>query len=135
MSAECRQLTGIITEHLASESGAAEMQALMERRASAGEIVDALAEACRPAEAALMRAEFAELPENFVQTFTTAWAVAASGGRAFTLTSAPPAQPLDFARRGCVAYTIEHDERGITMYVSHVQGRHAEWYKPAMAIA
>jgi hypothetical protein len=135
MSAECRQLTGIITEYLASESGAAEMQALMERRASAGEIVDALAEACRPAEAALMREEFAELPENFVQTFTTAWAVAASGGRAFTLTSAPPAQPLAFARRGCVAYTIEHDDRGITMYVSHVHGRHAEWYKPAMAIA
>jgi hypothetical protein len=135
MATECRRLTAIITDYLATESGAVEMKALLERRASAQEIVELLAGACSQAEATLMRDEFAELPDNFVQTFTTAWAVAASGGRAFTLTSAPPAQPLDFARRGCVAYTIEHDERGITMYVSHVHGRHAEWYKPAMATA
>ena len=136
MSAECRAITEEITEYLNSEAGIVEMQGLMRSGASAVQITEAFARiAPNPVDAMLMREEFASLPADFVTTFMTAWAVAASAGRRFTLTSEAPASPLDFARRGCVAYRIEHDERGVTMYVSHVHGRHAEWFKPAVAVA
>lgn len=131
MSFDCFQITAIVTEHLGSTAGARGMRALMERGASQFEIVQAFANACSPAEGALMRSEFSELPENFVETFMSAWLLAAKAGRSFRLASAPPARPLDFAHRGAVSYTLEHDESGVTMYVSHVHGRHAEWFKPA----
>ena len=130
MSFECRRITAIITEHLASADGAAEMASLMERGASTDEIVTRFAAAASPAEAALMWAEYEELPANFVTTFMTAWQLAAVSGQRFTLASRAPEAPLDFAHRGRVSYTLEHDDAGVTMYVSHVHARHAEWYKP-----
>ena len=135
MSWECRQLTAIITEVLGTESGAAEFKALMEQNASAAVIAEAFAAHCDAAEAALMMDEFSELPRSFVGTFMDAWLMAAEDRRRFELASRPPATPLDYARRGCVSFSIEHDERGVTMYVSHVHGRHAGWYKPAVAAA
>jgi len=124
-------MTTVITEHLNSEHGRREMRALMQRGASAEEIVEAFANVAGGADAVLMRAEFAELPADFVSMFMNAWLVAANGGRRFTLTSRPPERPLEFARNGRVSYTLEHDESGVTVYVSHVHGRHAEWFKPA----
>jgi hypothetical protein len=133
MSYECRQMTVTITEVLRTESGAAEFRALMQRNASNTEIAEAFATHCEPADAALMIAEFAELPRSFVGTFMDAWLMADAAGRRFELASRPPTQPLDFARRDCVAFSLEHDQLGVTMYVSHVHGRHADWYKPAAA--
>lgn len=128
-------MTVTITEVLGTESGAAEFRALMEQNASAMTIAEAFAAHCEPAEAELMMAEFAELPRSFVGTFMDAWLMAADGGRRFELASRPPTMPLDSARRGAVSFSIEHDQQGVTMYVSHVHGRHADWFKPAVAAA
>ncbi len=78
-----------------------------------------------------MRAEFSELPRSFVGTFMDAWYMADEQGLPFVLASEPPARPLEFARNGRVGFRLEHDQAGVTMYVSHVHGHHADWFKPA----
>lgn len=135
MAIECRHITGVVTAHLNSPVGAEQMRAMMDRGATPEEITEAFAAVGSITEALLMRAEFAELPADFVPTFMNAWRIAEAGGRKFTLASQPPAQPLNYAHRGMVSYSIEHDNEGVTMYVSHVHGRHAEWYKPAALAA
>lgn len=131
MSWDCRTITGIVTAHLRSKEGAEEIRELMARGASAEEISGVFADLCDGRTAVTLREEFEELPRNFVYTFLMAWSLAASEGRPFTLASAPPARPMEYARRGRVSYEIVHDEDGVTMYVSHVHGRHADWFKQA----
>ena len=133
MAFECRRITAIVTQVLGSESGAAEFRALMDRNASSAEIVTAFTAHCNRAEGDLMRAEFSELPRSFVGTFMDAWYMADEQGMPFVLASEPPARPLEFARNGRVGFRLEHDQAGVTMYVSHVHGRHADWFKPAVA--
>jgi len=133
MSYECRRITAIITQVLNSEAGADEFRALMDRNASAADIVEAFTAHCNAAEGDLMRAEFAELPRSFVGTFMDAWYMADEQGMPFVLASEPPARPLEFARNGRVGFRLEHDQAGVTMYVSHVHGHHADWFKPAAA--
>ena len=131
MTAECRHLTATITEVLNSEEGAKEFRALMEANASGTTLAAAFAAHCSPMDSALMMREFAELPRSFVGTFMDAWLMAVDGGKRFALASRPPAMPLDYARRDCVSFNIEHDRNGVTVFVSHIHGRHAEWYRPA----
>jgi hypothetical protein len=133
MSYECRRITAIVTQVLASEAGAVEFRSLMERNASSAEIVEAFTAHCDKVEADLMWAEFNELPRSFVGTFMDAWYMADEQGMPFVLASEPPARPLEFARNGRVGFRLEHDQTGVTMYVSHVHGRHADWFKPAAA--
>ncbi|MGE0134647.1 MAG: hypothetical protein AB7L91_11110 [Dehalococcoidia bacterium] len=133
MAYECRRITAIVTQVLNSEAGAAEFRALMDSNASSAEVVDAFTQHCTAVEGDLMRAEFAELPRSFVGTFMDAWYMANEQGLPFVLASEPPARPLEFARNGRVGFRLEHDVHGVTMYVSHVHGRHADWFKPAAA--
>lgn len=133
MAYECRRITAIVTQVLNSEAGAAEFRALMDRNAASAEIVEAFTQHCTAAEGDLMRAEFSELPRSFVGTFMDAWYMADEQGLPFVLASEPPAKPLEFARNGRVGFRLDHDVHGVTMYVSHVHGRHAEWFKPAAA--
>lgn len=131
MAYECRRITAIVTQVLASETGANQFRALMDSNASSADIVDAFTTYATADEAALMRAEFAELPRSFVGTFMDAWYMADEQGMPFALTSEAPAKPLEFARNGRVGFRLEHDTAGVTMFVSHVHGRHAEWFKQA----
>ncbi len=135
MAVECRHITAVVTAHLNSPEGAEQMRTMMDRHASLEEITEAFAAQGSITEALLMRAELAELPNDFIPTFMNAWRVAEAGGRTFTLASRPPTQPLNYAHRGMVSFSVEHDVEGVTMYVSHVHGRHAEWYKPAAVAA
>ena len=132
MAWDCRRITAIVTQVLNSESGATEFRGLMDRNASSAEIVEAFTAHCNhQAEADLMRAEFSELPRSFVGTFMDAWYMADEQGLPFVLASEPPARPLEFARNGRVGFRLDHDQAGVTMYVSHVHGHHADWFKPA----
>jgi len=128
-------ITGIVTEHLRSTEGAEQMRQMMARGASSEEICGVFAGLCDEATATTLRQEFDELPRNFVYTFLMAWSLAASEGRPFTLASAPAARPMEYAHHGRVSYQIVHDEDAVTMYVSHVHGQHAEWFKPAAVTA
>ena len=133
MTIECREITGVVTQVLNSPAGAAEFRELMERGASSEEIVRAFMTHCGPAEAELMWKEFSELPRSFVGTFMDAWYLGLGSGQRFELASEPPAKPVEYARNQRVSWRVEHDVNGIRMYVSHVHGRHADWYKPAAA--
>ena len=128
-------MTQVITEHLASAEGGEQMRTMMARHASSEEIMEAFAAECDEETAASMHAEFSELPRNFVYTFMMAWGLAVSGGLPFTLASAAPDRPVEYAHRGRVSYEVVHEDRGVTMYVSHVHGRHADWFKqPTLAV-
>ena len=135
MAVGCKRITGFITERLGSAEGAIEFGELLRRQASAAEITEAFTAHADAELAALMLEEFAELPENFVPTFMAAWALAQESGRSFTMASRAPERPLEQARQGRVSYTIDHDEQGVTMYVSHVAGHHARWYRPRTLVA
>lgn len=135
MSWDCRTITGIVTDYLATSEGSEQMRGMMARGASSEEITEALAAICDEHNAAVMRSEFQELPRNFVYTFLMAWGLATSDGKPFTLTSRPAPRPLEYAHQGRVSYEIVHEEAGVVMYVSHVHGQHAEWFKQSALTA
>lgn len=135
MSWDCRSITGIVTAHLNSPEGGEQMRAMMACGASSEEIAEALAAICDETTAETLRSEFRELPRNFVYTFLMAWSLAASQGQPFTLASAPAPRPLEYAHHGRVSYELVHDDNGVTMFVSHVHGQHADWFKQAAVTA
>jgi hypothetical protein len=107
----------------------------MDEGAPARAFADVIAEHCRPDLAGIVHAEFAELPRSFMSTWLVAWRMAHEAGQSFEIISEPAPRPLEYAKAGRVAYRIEHDNEGVRMYVSHVHGHHAEWFKPELEAA
>ena len=134
MSISCRLVSSVINEVLATESGAREFCELMDRGASSAEIVEAVAAHCDTATAEVARYEFKELPRTFMSSWLVVWRMAHESGHSFELISEPAARPLEYARAGRVDYRIENDVDGVRFFVSHVHGRHAEWFKPTAAL-
>jgi hypothetical protein len=126
----CRLVTSLINDVLATEEGAKEFRELVDRGASAAEIVEAIARHSDEQTAELARHEFSELPRTFMSTWLVAWRMADASGQSFELVSEPAARPLEYARSGRVDYRIENDVNGVRFFVSHVHGHHAEWFKP-----
>ncbi len=135
MAVECRHVTSVFNEVLATESGAREFRELVDRGASSAEVVEAVAGHCDVATAELARYEFSELPRTFMSTWLVAWRMAHESGQSFELVSEPAARPLEYARAGRVDYRIENDLDGVRFFVSHVHGHHAEWFKQTAAPA
>jgi hypothetical protein len=136
VTAVCRTATAALNDILGDEAGAAHFRELMNQGASPREFVRAIADRCEPSTRALIHAEFDELPRSFMSTWLIAWRLADEAGQTFEMISEPAQRPLEYAKAGRVAYRIEHDVEGVRMYVSHVHGHHADWFKPvAEAVA
>ena len=135
MTVVCRAATGSLNEILGTQEGARQFRELMDHGASPREFVDAIAARCAPEMASLIHAEFDELPRSFISTWLIAWRLADEAGQSFEMISEPAPRPLEYAKAGRVAYRIEHDDEGVRMYVSHVHGHHAEWFKPVREAA
>lgn len=121
----------VLNSILESESGANEFRNLMNHGASPREIVAAIAARSDGEMATLAWEEFRDLPRSFLTTWLVTWRLAEESGQSFELVSEPAPRPLEYAKAGRVAYRIEHDNDGVRMYVNHVQGYHADWFKPA----
>lgn len=135
MSYQCRLVTDVINEVLATEAGAIEFRELMDRGATSAEVVEAIANHSDTATAEVARYEFAELPRAFMSTWLVAWRMAHESGQSFEMVSEPAARPLQYARAGRVDYRIENDIDGVRFFVSHVHGHHADWFKVSAAPA
>jgi len=107
----------------------------MDQGASPREVANEIADHCDPMTAEVIRSEFASLPRSFMSTWLIAWRLADEAGQSFEMISEPAPRPLEYAKAGRVAYRIEHDNEGVRMYVSHVHGHHAEWFKPDAGVA
>ena len=125
----CVFITAEATEFLSSDAGMAEARRLLAEGAPPDAFIEMLNDVLDDQSRELLRLEFEELPANTVTSIMMSWAVAASSGRRFTLASAPPPRPLEFARQRRVDVLLSHDEDGVTVTVSHVPGRHALWYR------
>jgi hypothetical protein len=99
------------------------------------EVGETVAAYCDDATASIIREEIRELPRSFTSLLLTLWHMADESGQTFEMVSEPAPKPLEYARAGRVAYRIEHDVEGVRMYVSHVHGHHAEWFKPELEAA
>lgn len=135
MAVSCRTAAGALNEILQSKEGADRFRTLLNSGATPREFAAAIADHCDPLLAEIIHAEFDELPRSFMSTWLIAWRLADEAGLTFEMISEPAPRPLEYAKAGRVAYRIEHDTDGVRMYVSHVHGHHAEWFKPAVEVA
>jgi hypothetical protein len=74
------------------------------------------------------------MPDPMFQTIMTSWLAADGSGKSFELRSERPEKPLEFAHKGRVRLTVDYEEDRAVVSVSHVAGRHAQWYKPALTL-
>ncbi len=135
MAHGCKTITETATEEFASESWREVAVDLMERGADAEAFVEAMAARMEPGMASLFREEFHQLPSTLIGMIVDAWAMAEAAGKGFRVQSVPPASPLDFARNRRVRVAVDADDQGVVVSISHVPGRHAEWYQPVAAAA
>ena len=135
MASDCRVAATILNSLLQNEASANDFRTLMNQGAPPRDFAEAIAKHCDPSMADVVRAEFDELPPSFISTWLIAWRLADDAGQKFEMISEPAPRPLEHAKAGRVSYRIEHDVDGVRMFVSHVHGRHAEWFKPQVEVA
>ena len=105
-STGCEPMTAALTSLLARPDVASTLRRLVEAHASIEEQIDAVIAFADPG-------------------------VAAGAAKNFELHSLRPSTPLEFARHKRVRITIDSEEDVVRVALSHVPGRHAEWYAPA----
>jgi hypothetical protein len=119
-----------VEEILSTDGGSNEVRTLLARGARPEEFVEMFVRRARPAQAAVAKFEFAELPESTLMLIVQAWVLADAAGKPLSLVSVPPARPLDAARTRRVELAVSMDESGVRVALSHIPGRHASWYRP-----
>jgi len=127
----CEPMTAALTSLLARPDVASTLRRLVEGHASIEDQIDALVAFADPSVAAGALAEFRELPRLTATMILQSWALADGAGKRFELMSRKPSEPLDFARQKRVRITVDSEESAVRVALSHVPGRHAEWYAPA----
>ena len=131
----CNMIALRVTAELGADDGVGAARRLLARGAEPAEFIEELARRCEPELAEVLREEFKELPRTLVETVIHSWLLAESAGKPFTLESRVPDRPLEFARRSRVRFTVDVQDDGVTVSLSHVPGRHADWYRPAARVA
>jgi hypothetical protein len=129
---DCIDTLNQVEQVLLSPGGSDEARRLLARGASTEEFLELFVRHASPAQAAIARLEFAELPESTITMIVQAWAMAEASGKPLSLASVPPARPLEAARNRRVELAISMDESGVRVALSHIPGRHASWYRPAV---
>jgi hypothetical protein len=130
----CFALTSHTTAELGSDETRTWIRHLISEGASREALIEAFAGQADPAIAELVRYEFSEMPDPMFQTIMASWLAADGSGKSFELRSERPEKPLEFAHKGRVRLTVDYEEDRAVVSVSHVAGRHAQWYKPAVAL-
>jgi hypothetical protein len=121
-----------VQDLLTSPTGSDEARRLLARGARPEEFLDMFVRHAPSEQAEVARFEFAELPESTIMMIVQAWLMAENAGKPLVLTSVPPARPLEAARQRRVDLAISMDEHGVRVALSHIPGRHASWYRPAV---
>ena len=124
----CLPTTTSVTELLTTPEVQAKWRELRHENAPAIQFVQALCEFAPPDIAATMLEEFQVLPSLVVTTVADAWALADAAGKPFQFASVLPTEPLAFARHRRVRVIVDTEEDSVTVFLSHVPTRHADWY-------
>lgn len=135
----CIPTTMCVTELLSMPEVQESWLRLRDAHAPAAEFVTAMCSFAPADIAATMLDEFQVLPSVTVTSLVDAWALAHASRKHFEFVSLKPEEPLAFARHRRVRLTVEVDEDRVTLFLSHIPTRHAEWYglsrSPAVANA
>ena len=131
----CAEIGLHVTMLAATDDDRAGFIRLLESGAPQEAFVDAFTARCAPEMARVVRDELDELPAHTVSTIVSAWAAAEGAGKRFELRSVVPDQPLAFARDRRVRLAVDADSEGIVVSISHIPGRHAEWYRAQAGVA
>lgn len=131
---DCRAVLIEAETVLTNPDGRREGHALLARGATPAELLEMFVRRASPEQAAVARAELAELPETTIMMIAQAWLLAETAGKPLTLTSVVPDRPLEAARNRRVDLSISMDEAGIRVSLAHIPGRHASWYRPRVAV-
>jgi hypothetical protein len=131
----CRPTGLALTEMLAAPEVRKTMRALRASGATRDEYVEAIIGFADPDVAATIREEFGVLPGLTVSIIVDAWALADAAGKRFEVTSVPPDEPIRFARNRRVRITVDVEDEIVTVALSHVATRHADWYGATAAMA
>lgn len=131
----CYALTAHATSELNTDAGRTLIRDLLAAGASREALIEAFAGQAPADVAELIRYEFSQMPDPMFETIMASWLAADGSGKAFELRSVRPEKPLEYAHKGRVRLTVDYEEDRAVVSVSHVAGRHAEWYKPAAALA
>lgn len=127
----CQRITAHVSQIASESEFSQEMRALAARAYTSAEVTDLLC-AHLPFEVAReLRAEYAELPAIMADLIVNSWRLADESGKAWTFESVAPSEPIAFARKGKVRFSVDVDESGVTLGVAHVAGHKAAWYQPA----
>ena len=126
----CEELGWWLTSAMNTPEVADILRQLRAGHAPLKAVVAALATAAPRALAQQIEAEFAELPRTTMAIIIDAWAMANEGGRRFEVRSVRPDRPVEFARKSRVRVAVEAEDDGVTVLVSHIASRHADWYAP-----
>jgi hypothetical protein len=124
----CEETTWWLTRALNDPEVCARLRELRVRGASPAEYAEALTSMLDNDAAQVARAELTELPSLTSSALIEAWAMADVAGKDFKIVSERPARPLEYARKRQVSLAVHTDVDGVTVAISHVAGRHADWY-------
>jgi len=127
----CEPMTAALTSLLSRPEVQVALRPVIESNASLSEQFAVLVRFAEPGIARSALAEFQELPELTATAILQSWNTAARAGKHFEVHSVRPSTPLEFARHKRVRITIDSEEDAVRVGLSHVPGRHAEWYAPA----
>jgi len=125
---DCGRITGYLTDLFESPEIKTTLRSYRASGATREQYIDLMAEHAEPEMARLVRAEFAVLPAVAVTTLIDAWAMADFGGKTLDVASIAPETPLEFAHSNRVRITIDAEDDRVSVGISHLPNRHAEWY-------
>jgi hypothetical protein len=129
----CEETTFTLTKSFSDPDVCTRIRELRAAGASAADYEAALLAPMPPEVAEQAIAELREMPSLTLMALVDAWSMADSAGKAFRVVSERPNRPLEYARKQQVTLAFHSDRDGVTVGVSHVAGRHADWYRKAAA--
>ena len=132
---ECEDVVGWLTALFALDPVKEQLRGLRVANATSPEFIDAIASMAGPDRKETILREFAELPEMTVTTILDAWAMADRAGKSFAVKSVRPDRPIAFAHSRRVRLTVDAEDDGVRVLLSHVPNRHAPWYSPVAVFA
>ena len=126
----CEPLTAALTNLLGQPALAAALRQLMQEGTPIEAQIAVMQRFADDVTTATALREFKELPRITAVMILQAWELADRAGKRFEIVSTRPAQPLDFARQKRVRIVVDSEDDGVRVGLSHVPGRHAQWYAP-----
>lgn len=131
----CSRITNHVTQISDDSEFQRRMRDLAGRSYTSVEVADLLCDFLPFEVATELRAEYHELPSIMAEMIVGSWKMADEAGMPWSFQSQAPAEPIAFARKRRVRFTVDVDEAGVTLGVAHIAGRKAEWYQPAAVAA